>query len=84
MKTVTITVAKARLSALVEEVATTSDGVLITRRGRPMAKLIPAGALSRPHPADVKGWLADDDPFFESIKEILLERFRHKPRARDL
>lgn len=33
--------AKAQLSAIVERVASTGEEVLITRRGRPMARLVP-------------------------------------------
>ena len=33
--------AKAHLSALVEQVAATGEEVLITRRGKPMARLVP-------------------------------------------
>lgn len=33
--------AKAQLSAIVERVASTGEEVLITRRGKPMARLVP-------------------------------------------
>ena len=48
--------AKAQLSALVERVASTGEEVLITRRGRPMARLVPV----------------DDDSAIESAMAHLL------------
>lgn len=48
--------AKAHLSALVERVASTGEEVLITRRGRPMARLVPV----------------DDDSAIESAMAHLL------------
>jgi prevent-host-death family protein len=61
-----INVAKARkrLSTLLRRVAFGKETILITRRGRPTARLIPIDdepverGLGR-----VRGWLSDDDPF---------------------
>lgn len=84
MKTTTVANAKARLSELIGQVAHAGDSVVITRRGRPMAKLVPVGAPARRHPAKVKGWLDKDDPFFDAVDEIVAERAKRKPRAVDL
>ncbi|MBI5482105.1 MAG: type II toxin-antitoxin system Phd/YefM family antitoxin [Deltaproteobacteria bacterium] len=73
--------AKRRLSELLGRVAYGGVTVLITRRGRPMARLVPVtdpGIASRL--ADVEGWLGDDDPFFAAVDEITGARERHLPR----
>jgi prevent-host-death family protein len=41
VKTLTITESKTRLSALVEQVATTGRPVLIGRAGKPMVQIVP-------------------------------------------
>ncbi len=84
MKTTTIAQAKARLSELIGQVAHAGHSVLITRRGRPMAKLVPVDTPARRHPAKVKGWLDKDDPFFDALDGIVAERAKHKPRTIDL
>lgn len=83
MKTTTVAHAKARLSELIGQVAHAGDSVVITKRGRPMAKLVPVGAPARRHPAKIKGWLDKDDPFFDAVDEIVAERGKRKPRAVD-
>jgi prevent-host-death family protein len=84
VKTTTVAQAKARLSELIGQVAHAGQSVLITRRGRPMAKLVPVDAPARRHPAKVKGWLDKDDPFFDELDGIVAERGRRKSRAVDL
>jgi prevent-host-death family protein len=81
MKKATVAEAKAHLSELLGEVAHTGRAVVITKRGRPIAKLVPADHDDRPHLAAVKGWLDQDDPFFSAIDEIVAERKSHKPRV---
>lgn len=83
MKTTTVADAKARLSELIGEVAHAGKSVVITKRGRPMAKLVPVDSPVRLHPAKVKGWLDKNDPFFEAVDEIVAERAEHKPRPVD-
>lgn len=84
MKKATVAEAKAHLSELIGEVAHAGHSVLITKRGRPMAKLVPVDADERPHLAKVRGWLNEDDPFFTAIDEIVAERVQHKPRSVDI
>ena len=84
MKKATVAEAKARLSELIGEVAHGGRSVLITKRGRPMAKLVPVTAVEPPHLADVKGWLDGDDAFFDEIEQIVSDREQHKPRPVDL
>ena len=57
------------------------ETILITRRGKAMAKLVPPRAEPRKHLADVQGWLEDDDPFFDTLEEVIGERPRHTPRV---
>jgi prevent-host-death family protein len=61
------------------------ETVLITQLGLPVAKLVPASAEDDPgHPANIKGWLEDDDPFFAAVDEIVEARFQNRPRPVDL
>jgi hypothetical protein len=47
-----------------------------------MAKLVPAGAeLDAEHLANVRGWLPDDDPYFDILDEIVRARSGHLPRV---
>lgn len=83
MKTATVAQAKAQFSELIGDVAHAGRSVLITKRGRPMAKLVPVDAQARPHLAKVKGWLDKSDPFFEAVDAIVAARAQHKPRPVD-
>jgi prevent-host-death family protein len=74
--------AKRQLSHLLGRVAYGKERITIVRRGRPMARLVPArGEDAPPHLADAKGWLEDDDPFFDEIDRIVEARRRHRPRV---
>lgn len=74
--------AKKRLSELVGRVAYGGERVLISRRGTPMAELVPvAGPEAGRHLADVRGWLADDDPLFASLDAVVAARAAHRPRC---
>lgn len=76
--------AKKRFSDLLGRVAYGGETVLITRRGKPMARLVPPHAAAEPdHLAQVSGWLDDDDPFFEEIDAIVASRPSHRPRVLD-
>ena len=81
-ESVNVAEAKKRLSDLLGRVAYGGESVLITRRGRPMARLVP------PEPpeageslAGVRGWLEDQDPFFDHVDRAVAARARHSPRA---
>jgi prevent-host-death family protein len=74
--------AKRRFSEIVGQVSYGGATVIITRRGKPMAKLVPVDTPdATAHLADVKGWLERDDPFFSAIEEIIARRPLHYPRA---
>lgn len=74
--------AKQRFSDLLGRVAYGRERVMITRRGRPMAMLVPV----EDEPQDsglaaTQGWLDDGDPFFAEIDTIVSERAGHTPRT---
>ena len=77
--------AKRSFSDLLGRVAYGRETIVITRRGRPMAKLVPIEKpSSKPNElASTKGWLDDDDPFFQIMDQIVAERQHHRPRVLD-
>jgi prevent-host-death family protein len=77
---VNVAEAKQQLSELLGRVAFGGETVVIMRRGRPMAKLVPVGGETPGHLAEVEGFLDNDDPFFAEIDDIV-ERRRHRPRV---
>ncbi len=77
--TLNIAQAKKHFSELIGQVAFGKKHVLITKRGKPMARLVPADETDK-HLSDAKGWLKDDDPFFDAIDGILKARAKHIPR----
>lgn len=79
-RSVSVAEAKKRLSDLLGRVAYGGETVVITRRGRPMAKLVPPAADESEGLATVRGWLDEDDPLFASIEAIVAARARHRPR----
>jgi prevent-host-death family protein len=77
--TVNIAKAKKNFSELVGQVAFGKKHILITKRGKPMARLVPADENDK-HLSDAKGWLENDDPFFEIMDGIFRDRTKHVPR----
>jgi len=75
--------AKRQFSDLLGRVAYGRETILITRRGRPMAKLVPVGSGEPGHLAHVQGWLDNEDPFFAEIEAIVEGRSEHTPRVLD-
>ena len=74
--------AKKRFSDLLGRVAYGGETILILRRGKPMAKLVPPGTEKMsPSLADVKGWLDGDDPFFRALDEVMSRRRTGRPRV---
>ena len=78
-ETVNIAKAKKHFSELLGRVAYGKKHILITKRGKPMARLVPADEVDM-HLSNAKGWLEEDDPFFEAINRIIEERSKHVPR----
>ena len=79
MDTMTVAEAKKHFSELLGEVAYRGKQYLITKRGRPMARIVPVG-VSEKHLGDVEGWLDETDPFFKIVETVVAERKRHVPR----
>ena len=78
---VNVAEAKRRFSDLLGRVAYGGETVVIMRRGRPMAKLVPTGETEEGAGLDaVLGWLEEDDPFFTRVAAIVAARSRHRPR----
>ncbi len=77
--TVNIAKAKKHFSELLGQVAFGKKHILITKRGKPMARLVPADEIDT-HLREAKGWLEDDDPFFDAIDGIVKDRGKHVPR----
>jgi prevent-host-death family protein len=78
-ETVNVAEAKKHFSELLGRVAFGKKHILITKRGKPMARLVPADQTNI-HLSDAKGWLEDDDPFFDAIDRIIQDRSKHAPR----
>ena len=80
-KEVSVAEAKKHLSELLGRVAYGGERIIISKRGKPMAVLIPANEASAgEHLSKVEGWLETDDPFFETIDQIVHDRATHTPR----
>jgi prevent-host-death family protein len=79
-ETISVAEAKKRLSELLGRVAFGGEEFTIARRGRPVARLV---SIERdaPHLADVRGWLPDNDVFFDKIDRIVANRARNLPRV---
>lgn len=72
--------AKKRFSELLGKVAYGKEQVIITKRGRPMVRIVPTEE-SGMHLGDASGWLDENDPFFDTISDISKKRERHIPRV---
>lgn len=82
MESLNIAEAKKRLSELVGRVAHGGEEILLTRRGRPMARLVPVRDEEPTSPlAHLEGWLDEDDEFFELMDEIVRNRATDPPRS---
>ncbi len=81
-KTLSVAELKRHLSEVLGEVAHGKHTVLVTKRGRPVARLLPVDR-GPSRLSEVKGWLEDDDPFFRFVGEGLRNRRKHRPRSWD-
>jgi prevent-host-death family protein len=81
-KEVSVAEAKKHLSELLGRVAYGGERIMISKRGKPMAVLIPPGeeASAEEHLSKVEGWLEPGDPFFDTIDQIVHDRASHLPR----
>lgn len=73
-RVVTVAEAKRSLSELLSRVANRGESVVIAKRGKPVARLVPVALNRRKSLADVRGWLDDSDPFFRAMETVISER----------
>ena len=84
LKSAAVSVANAKrgFSDLLGRVAYGGETIVITRRGRPMAKLVPVDEKPSVAPdLASRGWLDENDPFFEIVEDIVTRRKQRTPRA---
>lgn len=80
-RSVNVAEAKRTLSELLGRVAYGGETVVIMRRGRPMAKLVPTEEAEGNGLGALQGWLEEHDPFLEAVDAIVAARAKHKPRV---
>ena len=74
--------AKKNFSELLERVAYGRERIVISKRGRPMAVLVPVSETGEyDHLSKVRGWLDEHDPFFDFVEQIVKNRESHVPRV---
>ena len=79
---VSVAQVKQHLADLLGRVAYGREQVMITRRGKLMAVLMPPQQARRLHASGKPpGWLDNDDPFFQTIERIVDDRLKHRPRV---
>ena len=80
-KSYSIVETKKHFSEILGRVAYRGERILISKRGKPLAMIVPStGEPAENHLSKVQGWLEDSDPFFNIIDQIVLEREKHIPR----
>ena len=80
-KNYSIAEAKKHFSEILGRVAYRGERIQISKRGKPLAMIIPSTEeLGEDHLSKVQGWLEDSDPFFNIVDQIVHERERHVPR----
>jgi prevent-host-death family protein len=79
---VSVAEAKKNFSELLGRVAYGRERIVISKRGRPMAVLVPVSeSRQQEHLSNMKGWLDQDDPFFDTIDRVIEDRVQHAPRV---
>jgi prevent-host-death family protein len=82
LKEVSVAEAKKHFSDLLGRVAYRGERMTISKRGKPIAVLVPVSdSPQEEHLGKVEGWLDSDDPFFDAIGQIVSERGKHLPRV---
>ena len=80
-RTFDVAEAKKHFSEILGRVAHGGERITISKKGKPLAVLVPPSELP---PEDnlgkTKGWLENDDPFFKIINQIVHDRKNHTPR----
>jgi prevent-host-death family protein len=80
-KEVSVAEAKKHFSDLLARVAYRGERITISKRGKPMAVLVPTAEVSKQMGMkQIKGWLEPSDPFFDVMDQIVADREKHLPR----
>jgi len=83
IKSYSVAEAKKHFSDLLGRVAYGGESILISKRGKPLAMLVPSTKeLAEDHLSKVEGWLEESDSFFNIVDQIVHDRERHAPRIR--
>ena len=82
-KSYSVAEAKKHFSDLLGRVAYAGESILISKRGKPLAMLVPSSREpAEDHLSKIEGWLEDSDSFFNIIDQTIHDRGRHAPRIR--
>ena len=83
-KEVGVAEAKKHFSDLLGRVAYRGERITISKRGKPMAVMVPTAEVPvQKSLREFEGWLEPSDPFFEVIDQIVYDRGKHLPRTFD-
>ncbi len=81
LKSYSVAEAKKHFSDLLGRVAYAGESIIISKRGKPLAMLVPStGEPAEDHLSKVEGWLDDNDSFFLIVDQIVHDRGKHSPR----
>jgi len=83
LKNYSVVEAKKHFSELLGRVAYGGESILISKRGKPFAMLVPSSReTAGDHLSKVAGWLEETDSFFKIVDQTIRARERHLPRIR--
>jgi prevent-host-death family protein len=81
-KEISVAEAKKHFSEILSRVAYGREHIMILKRGKPLAMLVPPHETSQDdHLSKVQGWLGEGDPFFKIMGQIVRDRKKHVPRV---
>jgi prevent-host-death family protein len=89
-KVISVAEARQNLSEVLGQVAFGHQSFIVTKKGKPVARIVPVEPSGRPRPrtlADVAGWLDSDDRFFKVLHQArrsagpVRSAFGRKPRT---
>ena len=76
MKSMAISEFKARALRILDEVARSGESVLITRRGKPLARVVPFDEKEKNKPGKLAGTLVFEDDIVSPLGEDMWEACR--------